>query len=357
MKSEKITLISSEKNWIEQTAKDQLRGVSQLEDVVRAVGLPDLHAGKSPIGIALMSQNRFYPHLIGNDIGCGMGLFETKIKLKKYKQDKWVNRLSQIHKLSDIEVYYPYEEKSPISDLGTIGSGNHFAEFQCVHQVMHADLFKALEMQKDRVFLLVHSGSRGYGETILRQHLKPEGLLKGSDEANDYLTKHHDALIWARRNRALVAQKLLTQLGVSDEVNTVIDCYHNFLEVTDEGFIHRKGATSAKVGPVVIPGSRGSLSYIVMPKGDTSLSLDSLAHGAGRKWARSLCKSRINNKYDRESIRSTALKSAVVCHDTNLLFEEAPEAYKNIEQIIESLVQFDLIEVVATLKPLITYKG
>ena len=94
-----------------------------------------------------------------------------------------------------------------------------------------------------------------------------------------------------------------------------------------------------------------------MPKEDTSLSLDSLSHGAGRKWARSLCKSRINNKYDRDSIRCTELKSKVVCHDTNLLFQEAPEAYKNIEQVIDSLIVFGLIEVVATLRPLITYKG
>ena len=133
MGNEKIVLISNEKNWIEQIAKDQLVGVSQLKDVIRVVGLPDLHAGKSPIGIALLSQNRFYPHLIGNDIGCGMGLFETAVKLKKYKQDKWVTRLSNIRQLSDLWIMNPYEEESPILELGTIGNGNHFAEFQCIH--------------------------------------------------------------------------------------------------------------------------------------------------------------------------------------------------------------------------------
>lgn len=357
MGNEKIVLISNEKNWIEQIAKDQLVGVSQLKDVIRVVGLPDLHAGKSPIGIALLSQNRFYPHLIGNDIGCGMGLFETAVKLKKYKQDKWVTRLSNIRQLSDLWIMNPYEEESPILELGTIGNGNHFAEFQCIHEVVNKDLYEQLGLEKDKVFLLVHSGSRGYGEKILRAHLKPEGILKNSDEAVTYLEEHEKALIWARRNRELVAKKLLGHLGVSDEIVTVIDCYHNFLEETSEGFIHRKGTTSSKVGPIVIPGSRGSLSYICMPKEDTSLSLDSLSHGAGRKWARSLCKSRINNKYDRDSIRCTELKSKVVCHDTNLLFQEAPEAYKNIEQVIDSLMKFGLIEVVATLRPLITYKG
>ena len=92
-------------------------------------------------------------------------------------------------------------------------------------------------------------------------------------------------------------------------------------------------------------------------KGYREISLDSLSHGAGRKWARSVCKSRIDRKYDRNSIRSTKFKSQVVCHDTNLLFAEAPEAYKNVEQVIASLQEFGLIEVAATLRPLITYKG
>ena len=164
------------------------------------VGLPDLHAGKSPIGIALLSKSSFYPHLIGNDIGCGMGLFETDVKLKKYKQDKWVTRLNHIRQLSDLYMMNPYEEESPILELGTIGSGNHFAEFQCIHEVVNEDLFEQLGMKKDKIFLLVHSGSRGYGEKILRAHLKPEGILKGSDEAKAYLEKHDKALLWARRN-------------------------------------------------------------------------------------------------------------------------------------------------------------
>lgn len=132
---------------------------------------------------------------------------------------------------------------------------------------------------------------------------------------------------------------------------------HNYLEQTEDGWLHRKGSVSAKHGAVVIPGSRGSLTYVCVPGKDTGISLDSLSHGAGRKWARSVCKSRIDRKYDRNSIRSTKFKSQVVCHDTNLLFAEAPEAYKNVEQVIASLQEFGLIEVAATLRPLITYKG
>ena len=79
MDNQKWILISNQKNWVEQAAKDQLAGVSRLEGVVRAVGLPDLHPGKTPVGMAVLSDGRFYPHLIGNDIGCGMSLFSTGV--------------------------------------------------------------------------------------------------------------------------------------------------------------------------------------------------------------------------------------------------------------------------------------
>ncbi len=155
----------------------------------------------------------------------------------------------------------------------------------------------------------------------------------------------------------LVAEKLVDWLGYASEVRLILDCCHNYLERRDGGFVHRKGAVSALNGPVVIPGSRGSLTYLVKPAADTSLSAHSLSHGAGRKWARSLCRSRIKNKYDRDTIRENRFGGRVVCHDTDLLFQEAPEAYKNIEHVIASLVEHDLCGVIATLRPLITYKG
>ena len=142
----------------------------------------------------------------------------------------------------------------------------------------------------------------------------------------------------------ITAKKLLAYLGVESEVNPLLESCHNYLERTEEGWLHRKGSVSTKRGAVVIPGSRGSLSYVCVPAADTAVSLDSVSHGAGRKWARSICK-------------STKLKSRVVCHDTNLLFAEAPEAYKNVEQVIASLEDYGLIDVVATLRPLLTFKG
>ena len=171
------------------------------------------------------------------------------------------------------------------------------------------------------------------------------------------MKEHDSAILWAGRNRIVTAKKLLAWLGVEWEVTPLLESCHNYLERTEDSWLHRKGSVSTKQGAVVIPGSRGSLTYVCVPAADTSVSLDSVSHGAGRKWARSICRSRIDQKYDRDSIRSTKLKSRVVCHDTNLLFAEAPEAYKNVEQVITSLEDYGLITVVATLRPLITFKG
>lgn len=357
MNNENCTIISSGKNWIEQAAKDQLCGVGRLPGVVRTVGLPDLHPGKIPVGMAVLSRGRFYPHLIGNDIGCGMSLFATQVKEKKFKLEKWAARLNSIRELGDIPCDNPYEEECPIRDFGTIGSGNHFAEFQCLEKVFDESEAGRLGLTDRNILLLIHSGSRGYGQEILSRFYTPEGIEEDSLEAAAYLKEHDRALIWAGRNRLAAAGKLLGYLNVSGHVTPLIESCHNYVERREDGWLHRKGSVSAGKGAVVIPGSRGSLTYICVPREDTDISLNSISHGAGRKWARSICKSRIDRKYDRNTIRTTRYKSQVVCHDTNLLFAEAPEAYKSVEQVIESLQEFGLIDVVATLRPLITYKG
>lgn len=355
--NEKVTVISDDKCWMEHTALTQLDNVATLPGVVRAVGLPDLHAGQSPVGIAVETEGRVYPHLIGNDIGCGMGLFETHTHMSKFKMDKFVTRLNHIRALEDLPTLNHFAEESPIHDLGTIGGGNHFAEFQRVCEIRDEEAFAALGIDKNKMLVLIHSGSRGYGQRILAEFLDFAGFETGGERASAYLAAHGDALLWARRNRQAVAAKLMDWLGFSAGVTPKLDSCHNFLEQRGTVFTHRKGAVSALEGPVIIPGSRGSLTYIVQPTEDTGFSAFSLSHGAGRKWARSLCKSRIRDKYDRDAIRQTKLGSRTVCHDTDLLYQEAPEAYKNIEQVIAALEQHGLCRVVATLRPLITYKG
>ena len=355
--NDNVTIIANEKCWIEQPAVEQLKAVSSLPGVVRAVGLPDLHVGRTPVGVALETEGVIYPHLVGNDIGCGMGLFETGCRVKKYRQDRFYSRLNEIEALRDVEADNPFPDESPIPDLGSIGGGNHFAEFQAVKKIYDAESFNSLGIDDDHVMLLVHSGSRRYGEQIYGEFSDFGGLPADGERAGLYMQAHDNAILWAKRNRLMIARKLTDYLGYSSELTAAVDCGHNYIQKLGGRFLHRKGAVSAKNGPVIIPGSRGALTYIVAPSDDAAISMDSLSHGAGRKWIRSLCKGRLRDKYDRHAIRTTKLKSVTVCHDTNLLYEEAPEAYKGIEHIIDALVENGLCRVIAALQPLLTFKA
>lgn len=125
-------------------------------------------------------------------------------------------------------------------------------------------------------------------------------------------------------------------------------------------WLHRKGAAPADVGPVVIPGSRGHFSYLVQPtlaRPDTENAAFSLAHGAGRKWNRgkALQMGKANTK-KADALTTTELGSRVICENKDLLYEEVPNAYKEIEDIVNDLQEFNLIKIVAVLRPLITYK-
>jgi release factor H-coupled RctB family protein len=120
--------------------------------------------------------------------------------------------------------------------------------------------------------------------------------------------------------------------------------------------VHRKGAVVAEDDAVVIPGSRGALSYLVKPIGDGESRAWSLAHGAGRKWARSAARLRMRERFGLHQLVQTPLGSRVVCEERDLLYEEAPGAYKNIEAVIQDLLDAGLVSLIATFRPLLTYK-
>jgi release factor H-coupled RctB family protein len=136
----------------------------------------------------------------------------------------------------------------------------------------------------------------------------------------------------------------------------MIDVCHNSVEPVGKEWLHRKGAAPSTQGPVVIPGSRGAFSYVVMPKEPNERSAFSLAHGAGRKWSRSDSRARLEKRFSAKDLTRTELGSRVICEDRELLYEEAPQAYKNITIVIEDLVNAGLMDVIAILKPLVTYK-
>ncbi|EDM28005.1 hypothetical protein LNTAR_11651 [Lentisphaera araneosa HTCC2155] len=353
--------MASNKNWIEGSALEQLKQTASLPGMKLAVGLPDLHPGRgNPIGATFYSEGIFYPYLVGGDIGCGMGLWQSQLKVRKTKRDRWVQKLGNLGSpwQGDREAFVQ-EQKLPQWDdaLGTIGGGNHFAELQKIEVVFDQELFEKAGLSKDYLQLMVHSGSRGLGQAILRRHTSrfgAAGLICGSEEAESYLQKHNYALQWAEANRQLIAKRFLDALGSQGQ--RIADINHNTLTPWKQGWLHRKGAAPGDKGIVLIPGSRGSLSYIVRPIGDLDFSACSLAHGAGRKWNRSQCKARFSPRFRVKDLQQTSLGSRVICEDKELLYEELPEAYKNIDVVIQDLVDFGLIEVIASLRPVISYK-
>jgi release factor H-coupled RctB family protein len=121
-------------------------------------------------------------------------------------------------------------------------------------------------------------------------------------------------------------------------------------------WVHRKGAVEDCGAPIMIPGSRGSMSYLVKPTGDGETHAWSLAHGAGRKWARSETRLRMRERFGVMELVRTPLGGRVICEERDLLYEEAPAAYKNIETVIGDLADAGLISVIATFRPLLTYK-
>jgi release factor H-coupled RctB family protein len=364
--SEGVSVIALDDTWIEGKAIQQLETTARLPGMHRVVGMPDLHPGRGyPVGAAFFSVGRLYPALVGNDIGCGMALWRTDIATAKLNVDKLEKRLGSIdgpldRAWNDVVAALDLPRTGHEHALGTIGGGNHFAELQALDEAYDDDAIRSLGIDGRHLMLLVHSGSRGLGEAILRDHVDHHGhngLERGTRDCDEYLDRHALALRFARANRSLIAQRALIRLRASGTV--VVDIDHNLVApaIVDglAGWLHRKGATPSDAGPVVIPGSRGDYSYLVEPVADTR-SLYSLAHGAGRKWMRTECKERLSARYSVAQLARTALGSRVVCDDRALIYEEAPEAYKRVDSVVGALRAAGLVRLLARFRPVLTYK-
>ena len=363
-----ISIFASANSWLEGEALRQLERVAALPGMIRVAAYPDLHPGKGgPVGAAMLSEGIFYPYLVGSDVGCGMALFATDLVTAKAKPEKWSKKLSGLEEPWDGDPVAWLTERNVADDgfsasLGTIGWGNHFAELLRIETVADDACLKQHDLDEKRLMLLVHSGSRGLGEQLLRAHVdkhRDAGVpVDGGEECREYLARHDRAVAWGAANRELIACRFLEQLG--SDYQRILDLTHNSITRQEyagkQCFLHRKGAVPSDQGLIVIPGSRGSLSYLVKPSGDQSPNLWSVAHGAGRKWGRSDCVGRLRDKFSAESLRRTKLGSYVICEDRDLLYEEAPQAYKDIDAVISDMVELGLVTVVAILEPLLTYK-
>jgi len=368
-----VRLFTSDKSWIEGAALEQLNTTARLPGMVHAAGFPDLHPGKGiAVGAAFVSRGQFYPTLAGNDIGCGMGLWALDMPARKLKLDKLAKHVHGLESPWDGDVApwcerFGFEASLADSGLGTIGGGNHFAELQVVDEVRDAGAFTHLGLDTSHVFALVHSGSRALGEAIFREVIGEHGarpLDEASGAAAQYLARHEHAMRFARANRALIAHRFAEQIGASYRL--VSDVAHNMVTVEPWGgasaFIHRKGAASVPeaihAGCVMIPGSRGTMSYLVRALEDnTHDAAHSIAHGAGRRWQRGYAKPRLSHKYRTEDLARTGLGGRVICEDRDLIYDEAPQAYKDIAQVIADLEAARLISVIAVMRPVLTYKA
>ena len=362
------SIYCNEKTWLEGPAVEQFRHVLMFPGILCGVAFPDLHPGRGvPVGAAFLSQDIIYPALIGNDIGCGMTLVSTRTPARKLKADKLLRRLGdtpeEALRQSALECLpeLPNAPDDPLQMFGTLGHGNHFAEILAVEKVLDDEGWETFHADKHDALMLIHSGSRAYGEALWREFSATHGDsgVKANRAAGaTYLAEHARLIEWASFNRRLVARALARML--SCECAELLNATHN--SITPYGnsgcFLHRKGASAVEPGRLaVVAGTRGSFSYLVMPQGNPKKYLHTLAHGAGRKWNRQSTKERVRAKHnDMQSLLQTKLGTKVVCPDKELLYEEAPEAYKDIEAVIADLQEFGLARPVARLRPVINIK-
>ncbi len=344
-----MNIVASPSSWIESGARDQCDQVAALDGMIHVAGMPDLHPGKgAPVGAAMLSR-KLHPFLVGSDIGCGIGVFP--IRLRRPDPEKLAARFPDL----DVPVSLPASEvpAGHTDSLGTVGRGNHFAELARVDEIQDPAHAERLDLRKGDLVLIVHSGSRGLGERILRAHTDVHGAGPAPDAAA-YLRAHDDAVRWGALNRRLMAARIAEALGAAP-TDPIADVCHNSVEVRPEGYLHRKGAAPGDGRDVLVAGTRGTRSFLVATHAGPDANW-SVAHGAGRKMSRSDALRRGKAKHKVEELRRTPLGSVVVCGDRQLLFEEAPTAYKRIEQVIGDLADGGLATPVAATVPLVTYK-
>ncbi len=351
-----VTVFASDGSWIESDAVTQCHQVAALDGMVHVAAMPDLHPGKgAPIGAA-MASTVLYPHLVGSDIGCGIAVFG--ITLKRAVPERLAGRFPDLDRTPepDDPAWEAVEADIPAGhreSLGTVGRGNHFVELARVQTVLDAAHAARLGLTAGDLLLIVHSGSRGLGERILRAHTEVHGAGPAADPAA-YLARHDGAVRWGSLNRRLMAARVAHALGAEATAPIVDEC-HNLVERRDGAYLHRKGAARGDGRDVLVAGTRGTPSYLVATHAGAEANY-SVAHGAGRKMSRADALVRGRAKHTVEELRRTPVGSLVVCGDRQLLFEEAPTAYKRIEQVIGDLVGHGLATPVVSTVPVVTYK-
>ncbi|MFV1958100.1 MAG: RtcB family protein, partial [Planctomycetota bacterium] len=338
--------------------------------------MPDAHLAHDVcVGTVLATRGRIYPAAVGGDIGCGMAAIALDGDADILADEAEAARL-----LSALYDAIPCLKQrrapplpaglanAPLSDavlerrrsregrwqLGTLGRGNHFVEFQ--------------RDDEQRLWLMVHSGSRSK-RVATRPHHLPRAhrdaasalmFLDADGEAGRvYLSDHDWALNYAEGNRARLVERavgvVFDLFSVSADPAPLLTCHHNHVRREDHFgeplWVHRKGAICAREGePGIVPGSMGTASYHTSGRG-CALALASSSHGAGRAMSRTAARQRIPLRDLRRQMRGVWYDHR---HERRLL-DEAPGAYRNVGAVMRA--QRELTRVVRRLRPVLVFKG
>ncbi len=375
---------------VEASALTQLKNLSRLP-FINSNGvacMPDVHAGiGSTVGTVIATEKAVIPAAVGVDIGCGMNAVRLSLKASdlpdnlKPLRDEIERRVplgvggAHDHSTSVGEIttdlfrtvilplykgdYDKFHAKAA-SQMGSLGSGNHFIEM-CIDE-------------NQDVWIMLHSGSRGIGNMIGTHYIAkakrqmeqffitlPDDNLAYFPEDTEDFDDYMAAVGWAqnyalenrRRMMIQVIEAMRSMMPEFTITQEAINCHHNYVEKEHHFgrnmWVTRKGAIRARDGDLgIIPGSMGQRSYIVRGKGDVQ-SYCSCSHGAGRVMSRAEAKRRFSLS---DLIAQT---QGVECRKDEGVIDEIPASYKDIDQVMAN--QTDLVEVMHTLKQVLCIKG
>lgn len=434
---------------------DQLVNVATLPGIqVASYAMPDVHEGYGfPIGgvaATLHPDGIISPGGIGYDINCGVRLLRSQLNFDDIKDR--LNSLSReiYHmipsgvgrggelKLSDQQIddvlvkgvnwmlehgygksgdarhiesfgrldnadpaqVSPQAKKRGFDQLGTLGSGNHFAEVDIVDEIYDQEAALALGLWKNQIVILTHTGSRGLGHQVATDHIRimmnvmknygielPDRELAcvpfSSPEGTNYFNAMAAAANFAWCNRQYIThgirQAWKREFGTAGgELDMVYDVAHNIAKIEthvinnkkQQVIVHRKGATRAfgpgnpelaqeyrNIGqPVLIPGSMGTASYVMVGTEQAmNISFGSCCHGAGRRMSRNAAKQIIHGKTLKQELLQAGIY--IQAGSAEGLAEEAPAAYKDIDEVVNVVDNAGIAKKVARLRPCVVVKG
>ncbi|WP_136518193.1 RtcB family protein [Cellulomonas telluris] len=376
---------------LDPVTREQAERTAELPFVHPHVALmPDAHLGKgATVGSVIPTVRALIPAAVGVDIGCGMIAVRTqwtedelraaRKPLRALREDVErrvplsagaANRRlteSAAARVADLERAAAAIGLQPDAyvagwrlQMGSLGSGNHFIE-------VSVD-------ETGRVWLFLHSGSRGVGNRLAQHHIRiaadvcrrrgidlPDRDLayveEGTEEFDHYVRELRWAQDYAVANREEMMDRVVAALAQHMGADVVeherVNCHHNFTELEhhhgEDVWVSRKGAIRARTGDAgLIPGSMGTRSYVVVGKGEPE-SLCSSPHGAGRAYSRSAARRTFTRAQLREAMQGIEYR------DTDAFLDEIPAAYKDIDQVMADAA--DLVEVRHVLRQVVNVKG